>query len=195
MRENDIHSLSTVASQDDQPCSSLRTRRSHKLSLNDKEFVATISTSFTRAQLENAEVIGQVDKKFIACILADASTHPVSRTLILVDQHAADERVRVERFLSEICRGFLQQDSSTGIKTAQLDPPVPVLLNRSEATVFRQNVHSQNVFARWGFKFEVTGEVGSGQDEGLDRPNEYFQVLVGGIPELLSEKVHIFICQ
>lgn len=187
LREDHIRSVSTVSSQDDQPCSSLRTRRSHNLSLNDKEFVETISTNFTRAQLENAEVIGQVDTKFIACLVENGST-PVNRTLVLVDQHAADERVRVERFLSEICRGFLQQNSSAGIKTVQLDLPIPVLLNRSEAKVYRKNVPSQ-VFARWGFNLEAAGEIGPSQDEDFDYENEYFQVLVKGIPELLSEKL------
>ncbi|KAH8830346.1 hypothetical protein DL96DRAFT_1592536 [Flagelloscypha sp. PMI_526] len=48
--------------------------------------------------------IGQVDNKFIACMLADPTGQ---QNLVLVDQHAADERVRVEKYLKKLCSGFL----------------------------------------------------------------------------------------
>jgi DNA mismatch repair protein MLH3 len=55
----------------------------------------------SRESLSRAEVIAQVDKKFILVKLInsdgmeqDHATKPVS--LVLIDQHAADERVHVE---------------------------------------------------------------------------------------------------
>src|SRR4051794_37371868 len=62
------------------------------------------TTVFTATNLANAEVLGQVDRKFIACAIRD---HPGGDILLLVDQHAADERVRVEHFLREYCEGAL----------------------------------------------------------------------------------------
>ncbi|KAH9899633.1 hypothetical protein C8Q73DRAFT_329317 [Cubamyces lactineus] len=102
---------------------------------------------FTSADLRTARVLGQVDRKFVACVI-HASSPPRKQTptsadggrerdgdgdsdtdvdadaragtgwsegacgreqgaLVLIDQHAADERVRVERFLRSLCEGFL----------------------------------------------------------------------------------------
>lgn len=46
------------------------------------------------------KVIGQVDSKFIAVLL-----HP-KQHLVLFDQHAADERVRVENLFKGKCFSF-----------------------------------------------------------------------------------------
>ncbi|OBZ76731.1 DNA mismatch repair protein Mlh3 [Grifola frondosa] len=56
------------------------------------------SGSFARDDLRGARVLGQADRKFIACVMGGA--------VVLVDQHAADERIRVERFLDALCHGF-----------------------------------------------------------------------------------------
>ncbi|KAI0660771.1 hypothetical protein C8Q70DRAFT_972342 [Cubamyces menziesii] len=107
---------------------------------------------FTSTDLRAARVLGQVDRKFVACVI-HASSPPVRApscesesefesadgyrdgdgdagtdanrdaragtgwsegacgrghgALVLIDQHAADERVRVERFLRSLCEGFL----------------------------------------------------------------------------------------
>ena len=53
-------------------------------------------------------MLGQVDRKFVACVLpasgseqvgsADITEECDTGVLVLIDQHAADERIRVERF-------------------------------------------------------------------------------------------------
>ena len=48
----------------------------------------------TREQLQRARTLAQVDRKFIAVVAGD--------TLALVDQHAADERVQLERMRDEV---------------------------------------------------------------------------------------------
>ncbi|KAI0331238.1 hypothetical protein GY45DRAFT_1322484 [Cubamyces sp. BRFM 1775] len=91
---------------------------------------------FTSADLRTARVLGQVDRKFVACVIHGSSPPMEAPTsldkdadgggdagagtgwsegacgrghgaLVLIDQHAADERVRVERFLRSLCEGFL----------------------------------------------------------------------------------------
>ncbi|KAH9943246.1 uncharacterized protein BXZ73DRAFT_97297 [Epithele typhae] len=101
--------------------------------------------------LRSARVLGQIDRKFIACIFAGGEGGERSSSLVLVDQHAADERVRVERFLRDVCEGFLraapthpqtstgrdlssgEDEVETGVRKRTLAPPVPVLLTRAEA--------------------------------------------------------------
>lgn len=45
---------------------------------------------------ESIQIIGQIDKKFIAIL------EQTKNLLILLDQHAVHERIRVERFLKGI---------------------------------------------------------------------------------------------
>jgi DNA mismatch repair protein MLH3 len=143
------------------------------------------SRGFTAEYLRRARVIEQVDTKFIACVLDCGSSDPRSKsgpTLVLIDQHAADERVRVERLFVDPCYAFL--NGHLGTTARVLDPPLPVLL---EATEARKIAHSDVVheaFQRWGVTF--TKEDGDAS-EAIPR-----QVYVRSIPEVVAEKVSFF---
>jgi DNA mismatch repair ATPase MutL len=52
---------------------------------------------FDKAVFDRLEIIAQVDQKFIACKLV----LEVGTLLVLIDQHAADERVKLETYLRE----------------------------------------------------------------------------------------------
>ncbi|KAH7916257.1 hypothetical protein BJ138DRAFT_1139943 [Hygrophoropsis aurantiaca] len=161
---------------------------------------------FRKEDLVNAQIINQVDRKFIACLVDDtlkgdtpeSSDHHREhgtvngKALILIDQHAADERIRVEHFLKDICFGFLHYDQQgCSIKVLQLSPPVPVLLTHHEATrlatveAFRRN------FDRWGIQFEDLEKASSGDldDSQNDSRDAYTQVFVSSIPEVVHEKL------
>ena len=84
----------------DHSCCNKRGTPSH-IRCNRRTSVSHEDVSFTRDDLRSARVLGQVDAQFIACVLP-----PDPGTVVLVDQHAADERVRVERFLRELCEGY-----------------------------------------------------------------------------------------
>ena len=51
--------------------------------------------------LRRAIVLNQIDRKFIACCHRGREVH----TILLVDQHAADERIRLERLIQGFCDG------------------------------------------------------------------------------------------
>jgi DNA mismatch repair protein MLH3 len=158
-----------------------------RLASGQKYNANDVSMSFTKEQLRRAQVIGQVDTKFVACIVDDGIPKG-SRTLVLVDQHAADERIRVEQFLSEVCQGFLHHRSSGGVEAWELKPAVPILLTRLEVRTLANSEAYQHAFERWGFRFasmkhawEDVAEEGTG--------DEYLQVLVEAVPDVVSEKV------
>ncbi|KIJ20390.1 hypothetical protein PAXINDRAFT_108421 [Paxillus involutus ATCC 200175] len=160
---------------------------------------------FRKEDLQNARIVNQVDRKFIACLVglehgpagvnvsSEEDSPPADgKTLILIDQHAADERVRVERFLKKICNGFLcHQEGSGCVEMRQLSPPVPVLLTEREASRLSEVLAYQKTFESWGFQFSSLQDIGvtSEIDTEPDGNAGYTQVFVSAIPEVVSEKL------
>ncbi|KAF7332355.1 Mismatch repair-related protein [Mycena kentingensis (nom. inval.)] len=134
---------------------------------------------FHKSDLRDAVVIEQVDRKFIACLMKNAE----DRALVLIDQHAADERVRVERFLKQLCLGYLANvrgAKQDGIKVRKLDPPIPTLVTRYEATQLVDR-RFREAFALWGFEFADKDKETQAED--------YSQVFVSSIPEVVADKL------
>lgn len=117
-----------------------------------------------RVDLKQVQVVGQVDGKFIACVSPNG-------TLILVDQHAADERIRVERFLKELDDGAI----------VEIDPPKPVLLTSHELRKLALD-DTRAAFLRWGIRFLDVQPVETLQ-------GGYQQVLVDQVPAVVYEKI------
>lgn len=113
---------------------------------------------------------------------------------MLIDQHAADERVRVECFLEELCLGFLHNQnkikhSSGGVQVRELSPPFPVLLTLHEAQQLKRS-RFQAAFRAWGFHFVDLSD-GRFCDSDADSGSNavYTQVSVQGIPDVVGDKV------
>lgn len=153
-------------------------------------------------------MVGQVDRKFIACLithgdgksLAHSASSPHTRTsLVVIDQHAADERIRVELFLRELCFGYLQNrdpggKAEDGIQMREIKPPIPILLTRDEGTRLRRTPLVVEAFRHWGFHFDLAWSDDSpdGQDPFVaERNDDYIQVFVRRVPEMVGEKVKI----
>ncbi|KIK04718.1 hypothetical protein K443DRAFT_130711 [Laccaria amethystina LaAM-08-1] len=169
-----------------------------------------LSRPLTREDLQQAQIIGQVDRKFIACaipvkqpengLLETFQIHreptSTSPALVLIDQHAADERIRVECFLKELCLGFLHyrdEGSSTekGVTQRGLQPPLPVLLTRHEAILLKASLGIQRTFHNWGFQFDLSevASVNSDDVSANGSSSGYEQLLVCSVPEVVSEKL------
>lgn len=169
-----------------------------------------LALRFTKDDLRRAEVINQVDNKFIACRITKRNClnlseddrgrepYPDSPILVLVDQHAADERVRVERILKDLCLGFLHSQDQTNnnsppkyIFTRDLEPSRPVLLTQHEALTISQSQGIQESFRKWGVRFAELSKVISGSDGASDSGSNigYLQLHVSTIPEVVGDKV------
>lgn len=161
------------------------------------------SRRFRKEDLSNVRVINQVDRKFVACLLRDEqrtvdsgdqdSGTGDSQALVLIDQHAADERIRVERFLKDLCLGFLHHsDHFGGVTTRTLTPSVPVLLTRHEALCLAQSDTFQRAFECWGILFDDLSSMASRNwDDDLDDTSGvgYVQIFVRNIPAVVGDKV------
>jgi DNA mismatch repair protein MLH3 len=130
----------------------------------------TTDIAFTTESLATATVLGQVDTKFIACLLHSPSQ---PRTLVLIDQHAADERVAVEEILQELCEGFM----SDTIRQTEVSGPA-IVLTRLEAQRLASSTFL-DVFARWGISLELE-ELGEG---------DYIQIPIKAVPTLLASRL------
>ncbi|KAI0306999.1 hypothetical protein B0F90DRAFT_1622599 [Multifurca ochricompacta] len=176
----------------------------HGVDVTHSDLLAHGSSSFTsdeastwylqRDDLARMKVINQLDKKFIVCAVdplgerecdRQASDNP-KRLLVLVDQHAASERVRVEGFLRTMCHYFLHPES-TGSQSefrVQLDPPRLILLSRKEASMLRGSARS--ILERWGFDLSWP----ESHDQSADQEQDaYGKVIVHSLPQVVSEKL------
>lgn len=146
------------------------------------------SLQLSKAGLQGSKVISQLDSKFILCTMELFSQEPgqhglVNRVLVVIDQHAADERVRVERLMKEMCTCShsvckRQDDYETTIITHRVDsmamiPPLPITMTRREWHLAEQSTE-------WLYRWGIVLEDSSLQDsyDSLDDGSEAETVLV-----------------
>ncbi|XP_046670027.1 DNA mismatch repair protein Mlh3-like isoform X3 [Homalodisca vitripennis] len=85
---------------------------------------------FSNESIQMGKVVGQIDNKFIAALL-----HPQGEKnsfLVLFDQHAVDERIRVEMLIT----GY--KNNNGQLKSQTLSPSVEIFLAESEIAVLTE---------------------------------------------------------
>lgn len=91
-----------------------------------------MSQRVTKRDLATSQTLYQVDSKFILIKI------PHSGLLLLIDQHAADERIKLER---------MQELLSNNVESMQLDPSIHVNLSEQEQRVAERYA---SYLERWG---------------------------------------------
>ena len=111
---------------------------------------ASCSAKISKQGLSTARVISQVDKKFIL-ICVNGSSNTMDREeadlLVLVDQHAADERIRVEVLLADL-----------KASPASLSKPLTFEIQAREHHLLSRLASS---FAALGIAYDLTAPAGS----------------------------------
>ncbi|KAM0255041.1 hypothetical protein ACHAQJ_006189 [Trichoderma viride] len=116
----------------------------------------------SRSALAEAEVIAQVDKKFIMLKLPlrktkDARKLPSSScALVMLDQHAADERCRLE----DLMAGYFTEDAPSGILRAvveSLERPLIFEISEREYGLLQRY---QGHLEAWGIMYKTLQQVG-----------------------------------
>jgi len=107
----------------------------------------------SKAALAGANILGQVDKKFILAIMKMSGSGGASKVcldfdataLVLIDQHAADERCRVEELYAEI--------GTSNAATTALPKPIIFEITARESELFRQQ---RIYFESWGIRYKLS---------------------------------------
>ncbi|KAF2273216.1 uncharacterized protein EI97DRAFT_461289 [Westerdykella ornata] len=149
----------------------------------------------SREGLQGAEVIAQLDKKFVLVKMAISSQGlsyelPNVNVLVLIDQHAADERIKVEALFAELCavepETRNQYCSNLGhrsrVAVTILEKPMHFTITVQECQLFITHAIS---FAAWGILFDIS-EIDSATI--LDPDRERRTISVTALPPAISER-------
>lgn len=141
-------------------------------SYSERVFDVECSSTINTEMLHWCDFIAQVDLKFLlfSCT-ADRST-----TLLLVDQHAAHERVRVEQFFRNYCK----QVHLNNVDKVTLPQPKAILLTAREV------LDLSSITARlsqWGF--DVTLQASNS----LTLDSSFSQVVVKTVPGMVADRL------
>lgn len=162
---------------------------------------SSIQGRVSRVALQNAEVIAQVDRKFIlAKVLANSKTcEPGMRPsaaslLVMVDQHAADERCQVESLMkgyfepkeSKTLQNVAETSSmptpeTSAARTELLERPIKFDVSPGDAAQFERTTKH---FTYWGIHFHVVPMIGN-------EIAEHRQLKVTRLPPGIAERCRL----
>lgn len=150
----------------------------------------------SRQALRDAQVIAQVDSKFILVKLAMQPTQNIApsqaetrssdpgEVLVLIDQHAADERCRVEELQKEY---FASASTELGAHTSQLEKPMQFEVSKQDGlllTDFREH------FEYWGILYKVQVQAPDTARAGGDQQVK-MKVQVRNLPPSILERCRL----
>lgn len=144
-------------------------------------------SKLSKNALQHAQVISQLDKKFI--LVKTAHENEKGRhVLVLIDQHAADERIRVETLLIELCTPLTDQPQyrsnlghSSRVAYTVLEKPLRFSISAQEHEILL--THAER-FGSWGILFDLPGC--SAMAVGKDKPGHIISVTT--LPPSIAER-------
>ena len=150
--------------------------------------VSGTSGRISKGALRNAEVISQVDKKYILIKLnslnyeVEAGENIQGPLLVVIDQHAADERIRIEGLMQELCSPQQPNISGdSGIQGIYLEKPLSYIVSKKEITLLQNH---RNHFSDWGISYDISAKVTTtdGEDHGSQT------VIIRCLPPVIAER-------
>lgn len=179
-----------------QPCSDFSLQKAFT------ESSSVFAAKLSKDALSRSRLIAQVDRKFLlVCMETSAGKGVVGegglhspRVLVLIDQHAADERVRLEGLLADLCRGPNPEAGTvpsavyprSAIATVLLPRPITVAIHPREGSLFTADASH---FAEWGILYSL--EPRTEKDQRKTSQTTGFQLIVRALPEAIAERCRI----
>ncbi|XP_032219608.2 DNA mismatch repair protein Mlh3 isoform X2 [Nematostella vectensis] len=127
-----------------------------------RAYCITHPHQLTKDMFCKMEVINQVDDKFIACLVhAEDSTFDESdisgsgELLVLIDQHAAHERIRLERLTQDLFATSPSDEVKPRVKSVPVSPPIEVDFTPEELRLIKS---FRRELERTGLRFVIGSE-------------------------------------
>ncbi|KAI9848200.1 MAG: DNA mismatch repair protein [Sclerophora amabilis] len=165
-----------------------------------QESSSAISTKLSKRHLRDAEVVAQIDHKFIlvkttSTFASQAATRDDlhrSELLVLIDQHAADERCRVEGLMEELCTpstedhpGFPSPGLIPGVRCVVLTKPIVFPMCAREDDLFREQARH---FADWGILYDLSRFA---KGASTVESNVEAVIIVKALPTVIAERCRV----
>lgn len=164
---------------------------------NVPALVTSGTQRFSRDSIRAATLIAQLDRKFLLVRIRssvaiedrdggmDTGTSTPGDTLAVIDQHAASERVRVQRYLAATC-GRVARGESVETQLFEEDEPARVLLSLEEARIAEAY---RAEFVKWGMPVRLVRSDGEGDCEDEGGEGDYAQVELLGVPRIVADRL------
>lgn len=150
---------------------------SSKVKLNDQDgslfLKKEVPMSLSKDQITTLRFIGQVDRKYLATF------DPQNKVVIFFDQHAVDERIRLEQSKPQLSMSQGQWKDIVSIT-----PPEKVMIDEEDAIILSAH---EATLAKWGFSFTVNHPATSSHFR--HRRQQRLSLLLRTMPQVLGEKL------
>ncbi|MEQ2181761.1 hypothetical protein GOODEAATRI_014812, partial [Goodea atripinnis] len=100
---------------------------------------------FSKNMIHSMKVVNQVDKKFLACLInardgdSAAQIDTEGNLLVLVDQHAAHERVRLENLVEDSYEDDPDAAGAKRLSSSTILPPLEISVAEEELRLLRSS--------------------------------------------------------
>ncbi|XP_074852866.1 DNA mismatch repair protein Mlh3 isoform X2 [Carettochelys insculpta] len=95
---------------------------------------------FTKEMINSMQVLRQVDNKFIACLIntrSEVNTNTDGNLLVLVDQHAAHERIRLEQLIADSYEKQPEEPGKKKLLSSTIYPPLEIEVTEEQRRLLR----------------------------------------------------------
>lgn len=171
----------------------------HSMTQHFDEAGTSGTSKLSKAALRQISVIRQVDEKFILCKMPSEEPDGDHAILVLVDQHAASERVILEKLLVELCLPIDSTApaaailSSAGCKSAVattlLERRQHFQISGTESELFAK--HALH-FAQWGILYDLSQNTAAVTASQVRAPAEDHKITVRALPPGIAERCTLF---
>jgi DNA mismatch repair protein MLH3 len=147
-----------------------------------------VQSKLSKTDLQHTKVVNQVDAKFILCSLPSADGG--AQTLVLVDQHAASERVILESLLSDLCAPINELSPTASLRTnlgytsavdtVPLESALVFEVTLAESDLLRTHAP---LFARFGILYDLRADIGG---------KSHHTMAARALPPAIAERCKLF---
>ncbi|CAM4580260.1 DNA mismatch repair protein Mlh3 isoform X1 [Caretta caretta] len=95
---------------------------------------------FTKEMINSMQVLHQVDNKFIACLIntrSEVNANADGNLLVLVDQHAAHERIRLEQLIADSYEKQREESGKKKLLSSTICPPLEIEVTEEQRRLLR----------------------------------------------------------